>query len=242
MTDLQALWKYQEANLALDELKKQIDQSESHIKYKKLHRQLSDLQKKKVALQELLESSANQLKEFETSIEALEHRYELESAEVESMRGDDECTADEAQESAKAIESLLNDVKKQKAAMMKLVDTLSKAQAKLEEVLTRGGKAKKEYDEVKALCAEEDAAHKSSVAELKAVITERAKDVKDASLLRRFESIKKHHADPLAVVEDDKCSACKMGLPTALVYKVVSNHEIVECENCGRMLCSPEDM
>lgn len=242
MTDLQALWEYQKANLELDELKKKISQSESHIKYKKLHKQLSELQKKKVALQQLLEDNSGQLKQFESAIEALEHRYELESAEIESMQADEECTADEAQESTKSLEALLSDIKKLKASVMKIVDTLSKAQAKLEEVLTNGGRAKKQYDEVKAQCAKEDSEYKAQIAELEATIAEKAKGVKDAALLRRFESIMKHHPDPLAVVEDDKCSACKMGLPTALIYKVVSNHELVECENCGRLLCSGEDM
>ena len=242
MTNLQALWEYQEAYLKLYNLKKTLAGSEAHVKYRKLHSRLLDLQGKKEALQKLIAENGAELAKFEEEISKLEGRLEIELAEIATMQNDPECTSDEAAESTKAFEELLNDVKRLKARIMRILDTLTKAQAKLQEVLSRGARAKKEYDALKIVCAEEEAAQKENMALLKTDIDLKAASVKDKALLRRFASIQKLHLDPIATVEDDKCSGCKMALPTSLAYKVVSGHELIECESCGRLLCNKEDL
>ena len=57
-------------------------------------------------------------------------------------------------------------------------------------------------------------------------------------LVKRYKTIRKKHAVPLAKLEGERCGGCNMSLPTTVVRSVVSGTEIVECENCGRILYS----
>ncbi len=242
MTTLQALWEYHEAYLELYNLKKAIAGTEAQVRYRKLRSQLSDLQNKQEALQKLVSEKGEELSKFDEMIAALEHKLEIELAEIDIMRNDSECTSIEAAESTKAVESLLNDVKRLKANMLQMLEQLSKLQKRLKDVNSRGVGAKKEYDIVKVKCEEEKTAQNENLARLMANIKAKETQVKDKAILKRFIAIQKLHLNPITTIENDKCSGCQMSLPTSLVYKVVSGHELIECENCGRLLCNREDL
>ncbi|MPN37753.1 hypothetical protein SDC9_185274 [bioreactor metagenome] len=61
----------------------------------------------------------------------------------------------------------------------------------------------------------------------------------DPVLLKRYAAVKSHHAVPMAMVEQEQCSGCRMSLPMVVVRKVTAGDGLVECENCGRILYSP---
>ena len=58
----------------------------------------------------------------------------------------------------------------------------------------------------------------------------------DPALLKRYTAIRSNYTNPIATVENNQCSGCRMSLPTSIVKKVESGTGLVECENCGRIL------
>ncbi|MFR4008262.1 MAG: zinc ribbon domain-containing protein [Christensenellales bacterium] len=58
----------------------------------------------------------------------------------------------------------------------------------------------------------------------------------DPALLAQYQAIKKNRANPVALVENEQCQGCNMSLPSLTLSRLRDGKEIVECENCGRIL------
>lgn len=54
--------------------------------------------------------------------------------------------------------------------------------------------------------------------------------------LNKYHKIKKHKKDPIACIENGRCSGCKMMISNLLIEKVHRYNEVICCENCGRIL------
>jgi predicted nucleic acid-binding Zn-ribbon protein len=62
----------------------------------------------------------------------------------------------------------------------------------------------------------------------------------DADLLSRFERLFKSKGDAVVVaIEHGVCTGCHMKVTTATAARVKAGKEIVNCENCGRILYEP---
>ena len=62
----------------------------------------------------------------------------------------------------------------------------------------------------------------------------------DADLLSRFERLFKSKGDAVVVaIEHSVCTGCHMKVTTATAARVKAGKEIVNCENCGRILYEP---
>ena len=57
-----------------------------------------------------------------------------------------------------------------------------------------------------------------------------------ASLLEEYNVVKKHIAPPMSRLVGDQCSGCNTSQPSAVLRRIKSGTEIVECETCGRMI------
>lgn len=58
----------------------------------------------------------------------------------------------------------------------------------------------------------------------------------EKGIYEKYKNIKNNKEKVMAEIIGDECSGCHMILPTYLINKVKENHEIVQCENCGRIL------
>jgi predicted nucleic acid-binding Zn-ribbon protein len=56
-----------------------------------------------------------------------------------------------------------------------------------------------------------------------------------ASLLKRYEKLAAHYKVAILPVSDEQCLGCFTKLPTSFFSSAYS-HELLICENCGRML------
>ena len=75
----------------------------------------------------------------------------------------------------------------------------------------------------------------AELAKLRAAADAGKKEV-DAALLERYTSIKKRASPPMALLSGDLCGGCNMSLPQAVLRKIKAGADVVECENCGRIL------
>jgi predicted nucleic acid-binding Zn-ribbon protein len=235
MNKLEALLRYHEAELALDKLETRIKTSPERQKLNKLYGFLSEQQAQINGIRTQLEARNANVSKLTSHFDELQKQYELELSEIAIMENDEQCTAAEMAESRRALETLLEQIT---AARRDLYDTLSwieNASGEYKETYARAGKAKKEYDELRAQCDELLKSSQPEVDTAKAVVETAKKDVEEA-LLKKYALVKSHHANPIAKVENNQCSGCNMSLPTTVVKRVSSGLELVECENCGRIL------
>ncbi len=236
MTQLEILWKYQEAETQLEKLQKELEDTPARQEYKKLRTFLKAQENKLVGYREGVAAKTAEYDELTKKLETLLNDYDLEQGELDIMMNDEECTAEELTESRKSIEALLEKVNSLKK---RLADTLAWITSTTEEInktLSRGRKANKEYETAKAVCETE-------MNERKPVIDSAKKEVErvglqlSPDLLKRYKTVKKKHALPLARLNGDRCGGCGMSLPKNVVRNVAQGNGIVECENCGRILC-----
>ncbi|MBE5785782.1 MAG: hypothetical protein E7330_08320 [Clostridiales bacterium] len=235
MNKLDALWEYQQSELALEKVESRIKTTPSRQKLNKLHAFLSEQQSLITNIQKQIEARRTSVDKLAAQLDEFERKYELELSEFQMMEGDEECTAAEMTESRHALEGLLSQVD---TARRDLYDTLvwiEKATAEYKETFAKAGKAKKEYDAVRKQCEDEIAAAQPEIEAAKASAA-KFRSAVDPLLLKKYDAIKRHHAAPMAKVENNQCGGCNMSLPTATIKRISTGTALVECENCGRIL------
>ena len=239
MGKLDALWEYHQAERQLDALDAKLRSTPARQKLNKLHSFLSEQQAQIANLQKQMEARKGTLNRLSAQFGELEHKYELEVSEFDAMENDPDCTAAEMTESRKSLEDIMEQLSVAKRDIFDTITWIEKAK-EYKETFSKAGKAKKEYDAMRAACEKEIAAAQPEINAAKAVVEQRKAKV-DPALLKRYAAVKTHHAIPMATVENAQCSGCRMSLPTVVVRKVSSGDGLVECENCGRILYVPQE-
>lgn len=235
MNKLEALLRYHEAELALDRLETRLKTTPERQKLNKLYGFLSEQQTQINGIRAQLEARNATVTKLTAHFDELQKQYELELSEIAIMENDEQVTAAEMAESRRALETLLEQITVSRRELYDTLSWIESASNDYKEAFSRAGRAKKEYDELRVRCDElmKDAqpeldASNANVAACKT-------DVEDA-LLKKYAFVKSHHAVPIAKVENNQCSGCNMSLPTTVIKRVSSGAELVECENCGRIL------
>ena len=95
--------------------------------------------------------------------------------------------------------------------------------------------AREEYMACKEKYDERLKAEMPAIEAARARRAEAAKGV-DPVLLKKYIALKEGKKVPTAKLVGSTCTGCNMMLPSAIVSRVASGTEIVECENCARML------
>ena len=107
MNKLDALWKYQQAELSVEKLENRLKSTPSRQKLNKLHAFLTEQQNTINTIQKNIDARKAAVEKIAAQVKELEHKYELEVSEFEIMENDDECTAAELTESRVAIQALM---------------------------------------------------------------------------------------------------------------------------------------
>lgn len=235
MTKLEYLLMYQKADLKKQQLENNLKTTESRQKLNKVTKLLRDQQ---AILQKLTEDAEGQrtaLSRLLSQQEGLAHELELNHSEMETLEGDDQVTAEELTEFRQDVERLSRELNKLEKDVKSLLDQLDKTSAEFQKARSLGGRAKKEYDRLKAVVEVERT-------EGAAGITAAAKEMEtverqvDPTFLAKYKRARVHHSMPVVPVVNEKCSGCNMSLPMAVIKKLNSQETVLECENCGRIL------
>jgi len=235
MSRIDELWKYYQAEQVVARIDSRLKSTPSRARLNKLHGFLTEQQAQIGSITKQIEARGAALARLAAQCGELERQYELEVSEFSTMENDEECTAAEMTEARRAMEGLMEQINSVRKEISDAIAFLDKASVDYKDTYTKAGKAKKEYDAVRAACEAESAqakperdAAEAEAAKLRAGI--------DPALLKRYNAIRANLAQPMATVENNQCSGCRMSLPTAIVKKVSTGEGIIECENCGRIL------
>ena len=236
MTQKEILWKYQDAETKLDKLRKELESTPERQKMRKLRKILQEQSEKIDSYRESLKEKEAELAADITKLEGLLKEYDLEQDDLNIMMEDEECTAEELTECRKSIEELLLKVNALKKSLQDCMAFIKKTQDSIREAYSKGSRTKRDYEAAKAVVETEKAESQPTIDKLQKNV-EMIGSQLSPDILRRYKTIKKKHANPVAAIHDNRCSGCGMSLPMAAIKKLSSGTEMLECENCGRILC-----
>ncbi len=239
MRKMEALWAYQEAEVAKNVIENEIRNTPARLQLNKLHKQLKSQQAVIAKLSEDIESYEQQLAKLTDQVTKLEARLQVESAELDTIKHDDESTAEEMTELKGDIEKLNREISQGVREAKTLLGEIEKASDEYQTTARAASKAKKEYDTLRVQCEEERVARQGELDRHDENLAQLSKTV-DPALLERYNQVKQHHAVPIAKIVNSKCGGCNMSLPMVMLKKIATTDGIVECENCGRILYGNE--
>ncbi len=237
MTKIDDLWSYDKAEQEVTAIDNRLRSTPNRARLNKLHSFLSEQQAAVAGISKQIDARGALIAKLAVQCQELEHKIELEVSEFDTMENDPECTAAEMTESRHSMDGLLDQLNSLRKELSDAMAYIEKATAEYKDTYSKAGRAKKEYDAVRAACEQEaqDAKPERDAALANA---EKLRTAVDPALIRRYDAIHANHVRPMATVENSQCSGCRMSLPTAIVKKVAAGTELVECENCGRILYS----
>ncbi len=240
MRKMEALWAYQEAEVAKNNVETEIRSTPARQQLAKLHKQLKSQQAVIAKLSEDIEAYESQLNKLTDQVGKLEERLQVESSELVTIKQDEESTAEEMTELKGDIERLNREISQGVREAKTLLTEIEKATDDYQTTVRAAGKAKKEYDLLRVKCEEEKEARAGELEQHDKKLAMLAKSV-DPVLLERYNKVKQHHAVPIAKIVNSKCGGCNMSLPMVMLKKIATTDGIVECENCGRILYSGDE-
>ena len=231
MDQFEALLAFQEEDMKADRMAAAIKNSpirqrlektreiilDRQKQYKQIEDDIASMTDRKDILQEAVANSEEQLS-------ALQAKYESNPPQTEEEVKALMAEVGRCRETIRQYEVEIQHIVKETTTNEKLQRT----------VRTEAGKAKQDFDQLKAEYDEESKAKKAELEEqrnkVKAMV-----DTVDPALMAEYETIKKHVSPPVVRLTYGQCSGCNTSLPSATLSKI-RNRNLVECETCGRMI------
>ena len=235
MTKLEYLLMYQKADLKKQQLENNLRTTESRQKLNKITKLLREQQ---ATIQKLTEDADGQqtaLGKLLAQQESLSHELELNHSEMETLEADEEVTAEELTEFRTDVERLNRELGRLEKDVKGLLDQLEKTSTDFQKARSLGAKAKKEYDRLKAVVEVEKTEGAAGIATATKEMETVERQV-DPTFLAKYKRARVHHSMPVVPVVNEKCSGCNMSLPMAVIKKLSNQDNVMECENCGRIL------
>lgn len=232
MIQLEPLWEYQKADLALFRFERGLKQSETRNKLLQVRNRIMEQQNSIKRLEQQLKKSQNECKRIAEALHAAKQKAEQVQAQVESGAYTEVKQVRQAIRQLEETTKTLNADKKLLQDMVQIADNTEKAVKDARAKMLEG---KAEFDKLKTV---HDAELAKATPELER-LNEEVKALEpslDPALLAKYKQIKKNRVNPVALVENNQCQGCNMSLPSLTLSKLKEQKELVECENCGRIL------
>ncbi|MCX7917895.1 MAG: C4-type zinc ribbon domain-containing protein [bacterium] len=146
--------------------------------------------------------------------------------------------------SNKEYEALLIEITNVKKKISEIEEDVLILMEKEEEIIKKEKDLQQELNQKKEIVSKTIEEEKKKIETLKKEIENKKEEreliVKeiDSKIYNLYEKIRNTKKDKVAVVkiEDGICSGCYMTLPTYIIEKVKKKKEVVQCENCSRIL------
>lgn len=234
--ELKALWDFMQVDMAADNFEAEMRKSPNRQKLIKRRNFL-------------MEQQAN-MKKIEGEIAVMQDRLEAVRDEAQRLEGVLSSTLEDISANPPAT---LEDTQRKMDAVQKLSDTLSHYEQELsrmrkdadsrdrqqKDIRVRAAKAKQEYDQVRQVYDKEFKEDTAKLSQMRADIEKEAAK-QNPALLSRYRAIKQHCTPPMARLSNNQCCGCFVQLPSATLRLIKEGKDVVECDNCGRILYCEE--
>ena len=237
MENLTLLWEYQQADIEYRECEAKIVNTPTRKKLVQLKKFYQSGQAKIIEMEKAAVLKKNMISE----IDAKNKSYE---ADVEDLNQDigyySECDDEELDE--KTIKEMVDNCYKlfdkisaAKKDITKIKQQLDSDDKAIKELLSKMKKAKEEYDLLMVEHKKEVDAGKEKLSVFKNKLDD-AEAKLPKEIVDEYKRIKGFRQNPVAKLENNRCSGCRMQLPASVERKVTEGDKLVLCENCGRIL------
>ena len=244
MTQLEALWEYQAAEIELEKLERFLKNTETR---KRLVRQQQVFKTNQSHLKKIEQESMltkNSLVGITAQIDRLQQQIKEKNVEILEIRESDleDLFPEDIHEMMKECECIRVAIEANKQQLMEIIHSLEQSKADIEDTLLKMSRAKKQFDELKAAHAKELEAGRGDLSKRRQLVNQAAQQV-PRDLLERYRRIKQHRPNPVAFLRNRRCQGCNMEVPSGVMQDLQAGNRIVVCENCGRiLLVAPEEV
>lgn len=233
MDQMQLLWNYQQADMAVDRYEREMRRSPKRQKLVK-HR-------------EFLLSQQEAMKRVETDVESMSDRMDGIRAEVvrleeelkdlqETLEEDEPETIEIAHKSLSYAQKLVTGINRCEQDLAKIRKDAETRDRQQHEIRVRAAKARAEFDALKKVYDGEYKEQSGELQKLRETADKAAQGIEPA-LLEKYKQIKQHSIPPIAnLVDGNRCGGCNMNLPQVVLREIKMGAKSVECENCGRIV------
>ena len=231
MTDLEKLWDYQAADVAVDRLQNEMKRSPTRMKLLKYRENLEEQQKNYKRIESEIAVMADRLEALKDALARTESSLKSLQAKIEAAPA---TTSDEAAAYIADVRKLRENILNYEKEIKKIQKDSQDREKQQHDVRVKFAKIKNEFTALKETYDAEYAEKTKELEALKAVAAEKGKGI-PAELMEKYMLIKRHSVPPLSKLTGDKCGGCNMNLPSGAV-RSIKNGEFVECETCGRLV------
>ena len=229
---LDSLWQFMQVDMEADSFESRMRQSENRQKLIKQRDFLKDQQANMKKLESDVAVMQDRLEAVKDEAARLEKVLEALSQEIND---NPPATVEEAQKQSEAVTKLLDSLSRYEHELQKMRKDADTKDRQQKEIRVRAAKTKVEFDQLKVEYDKEFKADTEKLQQMRANTEKEAKKI-DPKLLAKYRSIKQHCTPPMAKLINGQCSGCFMSLPSATLLDIRSGEQIVECDNCGRIL------
>lgn len=231
MNKYELLWDYQQADMAVDSMKRKIAKSPVRIKLLKLRESIQEKQELIKKLEEEMLAMLDRLDVIEEAISLNEGKLRQAQDKIQSNPAQG---SDDAKKYVDSVKELLADISNYEEEIKRIkkdsADRISRQRASKKTTIA----SKNEFDSLKEGYNVEYKESSEELEKLKSIADEKAK-LLDSETLNFYKDKKQRCNPPLAKLVIDRCGGCNMTFSSSLMLEIQAG-KIVECENCGRVI------
>ena len=230
MEQLELLWEFQQADMAVDRLENEIKRSPTRQRLVKCRDYLLEQQAAFKRIEGDTSAMADRLDALKDAIALSQDQYNSLVSKAESSVDSHEQAESYIAEAKRVLGNLTAYIQETKRIRKDNGDR----ERLQHDIRVRYAKYKAEFEKLKAAYEAEYEEKNKQLEALKKAAKEKMTGI-SAELLERYRTIKLHSMPPLARLNGSQCGGCNMSLPSAVTRSIKAG-ELIECETCGRLL------
>ena len=230
MEQLELLWEFQQADMAVDRLENEIKRSPTRQRLVKCRDTLLEQQAAFKRIEGDTSAMADRLDALKDAIALSRDQYNSLVSKAESSVDSHEHAEMYIAEAKRVLGNLTAYIQETKRIRKDSGDR----ERLQHDIRVRYAKYKAEFEKLKAAYEAEYEEKNRQLEELKKAAKDKTAGI-TAEMLERYRTIKLHSVPPLARLNGSQCGGCNMSLPSAVTRSIKAG-QLIECETCGRLL------
>lgn len=240
MGKLDALWAFQAKDMDVSRYENEMRKDPTRNKLIRLRNYVAEQQKLLQEMEQNAEGAKGRIDEIR--LQFAQQQKAVDDGTVRLGNNAYESLED-VQTALREGQRLLEALKASERELKEIQTRADEAEVKLRDIRQKVSQARTQYNQLKEGYDKTFAQQTEKLNALKAAREAAGKDI-DPALAKRYEMIKKQYAQqtvpqPMAQLLGDQCGGCNMSLPAVVTKRVRDGSNVVECENCGRILYLP---
>ena len=234
---LEKLWNYSQIDLEAERFKSEMQKAPNRLKLLKLRNFLVEQQNNMKCIEAEVASMTERMDALRAEIAKYDGTVAELQKEIADAQDDSIAELEGLIEEAQKLTNILGKYEQELQKMRKDAETRDRQQ---KDIRIRAAKSKAEYDQLKVVYDAEFKRDSEKLEQLKAKVEEASKSI-EPELLAKYKEIRQQSMPPVAKLVGGQCMGCNMALPSAISRRISEGSELVQCDNCGRILYIPAE-